>query len=228
MIDEREQNENPQHDFHASEQDLTTSGDSKRSEHRGDERPDRKRFDRGGPRRDNRGRGGDRRGGRPQHRSGRYRPSGDGGYQRTEDDPRITELLHETQQKLNDAIHPVQLPNLNAVERKQVHRFFERLKPAFETKTYRGNGEEQVLWVFPIANLTKWTEEQAKRAVETDTEIDLPPMSSYERFIVHNVLKAIDSIESFSEGEGESRHIRIQPKKFGRGLKKIIKKIKLM
>jgi len=222
MIDEREQDENPPQEFHATEPDLPASGASPRSEYRRDESPERKRFDRGGPRRD------DRRGGRPEHRSGRYRPSGDGSYQRTEDDPRITELIHETQQKLNDSIQPVQLPNLNAVERKQVHRFFEFQKPAFETKTYRGNGEEQVLWVFPIANLTKWTAEQAKRAVETDTEIALPPMSSYERFIVHNVLKAIDSLESFSEGEGESRHIRIQPKKFGRGLKKIIKKIKLM
>jgi hypothetical protein len=53
-------------------------------------------------------------------------------------------------------------------------------------------------------------------------------MSSYERFIVHNVLKEIDSIESSSVGEGAERHVEIQPQKFGRGLKKIIKKIKLM
>lgn len=228
MIDEREQDETPQQDFHSSEQNASTPNESQRSEYRRDERPERKRFDRGGPRRDSHGHGGDRRGGRSDQRPGRYRPSGGGGYQRTEDDPRITELIHETQQKLNDSIQPVQLPNLNAVERKQVHRYFEHQKPAFETKTYRGDGEEQVLWVFPIANLTKWAEKQAKRAVETDTETALPPMSSYERFIVHNVLKAIDSIDSFSEGEGAERHIRIQPKKFGRGLKKIIKKIKLM
>lgn len=228
MIDEREQGETPQQNFHSPEPDASTPREPQRSEYRREERPERKRFDRGGPRRDSRGRDGDRRGERSEHRPGRYRPSGGGGYQRTEDDPRITALIHETQQKLNDSIHPVQLPNLNAVERKQVHRYFEHQKPAFETKTYRGEGEEQVLWVFPIANLTTWAEGEAKRAVETDTEIALPAMSSYERFVVHNVLKAIDSIDSFSEGEGAERHIRIQPKKFGRSLKKIIKKIKLM
>lgn len=228
MIEEREQSENPQADFHANESGASASDEPQRSAYRRDERPERKRFDRGGPRRSSSRHGGDRRDGRSEHRAGRYRPSGGGSYQRTEDDPRITELIHETQQKLNDSIQPVQLPNLNAIERKQVHRYFERQKPAFETKTYRGDGEEQVLWVFPIANLTKWVEAQAKQAVETDTEIVLPAMSSYERFLVHNVLKAIDSIDSFSEGEGAERHIRIQPKKFGRGLKKIIKKIKLM
>jgi hypothetical protein len=53
-------------------------------------------------------------------------------------------------------------------------------------------------------------------------------MSSYERFLAHEVLKDVESVESISVGEGAERHIQIQPKKFGRGLKKIIKKIKLM
>jgi predicted RNA-binding protein Jag len=122
----------------------------------------------------------------------------------------------------------VQLANLNSFERKQIHRHFDRRKPAFETKTYRGEGEESVLWVFPVANLKKFVEAKAKEALETDSEVALPPMSNYERFIVHTVLKELDSIESFSVGEGAERHIEIQPKKFGRGLKKIIKKIKLM
>jgi hypothetical protein len=221
MIDEREQGETPQ-------QEIPSTTEPHHTEHQQGERHERKRFDRGGPRRGGHGRGDDRRHGRGEHRPGRYRPSGSGGFERTEDDPRITELIRETEQKLHESIQPAQMHSLNAVERKQVHRYFERLKPAFETKTYRGNGEEQVLWVFPVANLTKWAEEQAKRAVETDTDVALPPMSSYERFLVHDVLKAIDTIESISEGEGEARHIRIQPKKFGRGLKKIIKKIKLM
>jgi len=221
MIDEKEQGDTPQ-------QETPSTTEPQRSEYRQGERPERQRFDRGGPRRGGHGRSDDRRGGRDDRRPGRYRPSGSGGFERTEDDPRITELIRETEEKLRESIQPAQLPDLNAVERKQIHRHFELRKPAFETKTYRGNGEEQVLWVFPVANLTKWAEEQAKRAVETDTDIALPPMSSYERFLVHNVLKTIDSIESSSEGEGEARHIRIQPKKFGRGLKKIIKKIKLM
>jgi len=221
MIDDREQGETPQ-------QETPSTTAPQRSEYRPSERPERQRFDRGGPRRGGHGRSDDRHGGRDDRRPGRYRPSGGGGFERTEDDPRITELIRETEEKLRESIQPVQLPELNAVERKQIHRHFELRKPAFETKTYRGDGEAQVLWVFPVANLTKWAEEQAKRAVETDTDVALPTMSSYERFLVHNALKAIDSIEAISEGEGAERHIRIQPKKFGRGLKKIIKKIKLM
>ena len=217
MIDEREQGGAPSPEYNSEAQESTAATERPRAERRYDDRHDRKSFDRG-----------PRRGGRDDRRPGRYRPSGSGGFERTEDDPRITELIRETEEKLRESIQPLQLPNLNAVERKQIHRHFERRKPAFETKTYRGDGEAQVLWVFPVANLTKWAEEQAKRAVETDTDVALPPMSSYERFLVHNVLKAIDSIEAISEGEGTERHIRIQPKKFGRGLKKIIKKIKLM
>jgi hypothetical protein len=226
MIDERAQNETPQQDSPAAGGETPPTTASERAVHRQDERHEHKRFDRGGPRRGGPRRGDDRQG-RHDHRPGRYRPVG-GGFERLEDDPRITALIRETEEKLRDSIQPAQLPDLNAVERKQVHRYFERYKPAFETKTYRGDGEAQVLWVFPVANLTKWTEEQAKRAVETDTEVALPPMSSYERFLVHNALKTIDSIEAVSEGEGAERHIRIQSKKFGRGLKKIIKKIKLM
>ncbi|MDZ7360931.1 MAG: hypothetical protein ONB46_09425 [candidate division KSB1 bacterium] len=224
MSEEREQDvaTTPRPDAPAAE--VTASTETPRSGPRHGHRHERKRFDRG-PRR-----GHDRDDGRKHHdrRPGRYRPTGKGGFERTEDDPRITALIRETEQKLAESIQPVQLADLNALERKQIHRYFDRLKPAFETKTYRGEGEAQVLWVFPIANLKKFAQDKAKEALETDAVVALPPMSSYERFIVHNVLKEIDSIEVLSAGEGAERHIEIQPQKFGRGLKKIIKKIKLM
>jgi hypothetical protein len=222
MIEEREEGGTSEHHSTASNDSLST--ETSRSEPGHGERHERRRFDRGPRRGHDRG---DRRG-RHDQRPGRYRPSGQGRFERTEDDPRINELIRETEQKLADSTQPVQLRNLNAVERKQIHRYFERQKPAFETKTYRGDDDMQVLWVFPVANLKKFAEARAQQAIATDSEVALPPMSSYERFIVHNVLKEIESIESFSAGEGAERHIQIQPKKFGRGLKKIIKKIKLM
>jgi len=224
MSEEREQDGATTSKSDATAPEIAASTETPRSERRYDERHERKRFDRG-PRRDHDR--GDRRG-RYDKRPGRYRPTGQGGFERTEDDPRINELIRETELKLAESTQPVQLANLNAIERKQIHRHFDRLKPAFETKTYRGEGETQVLWVFPIANLKKFAQEKAKEALETDTAVALPPMSSYERFVVHNVLKEIDSIESLSAGEGAERHVEIQPQKFGRGLKKIIKKIKLM
>lgn len=159
---------------------------------------------------------------------GRYRPAAHGGVERAEDDSRLMEMIRDAERKLTDSTQPVQLENLNAFERKRIHQYFERRKPAFETKTYRGEGESQVLWIFPVANLKKFAEEKAKEALDTGAEVALPPMSNYERFLIHDALKALEDIETVSAGEGAERHIEIMPKKFGRGLKKIMKKIKLL
>jgi len=58
-------------------------------------------------------------------------------------------------------------------------------------------------------------------------KVNLPPMSSYERFVIHDALKDMDSITANSFGENKDRHIVLEPKAFGRGLKRIIKKIRL-
>jgi len=224
MTEEREQGGAQAAERHSGEPENHPAGESSSREHQNRDRHDKKYSDRG-PRRDQGYRDG---GGRHERSPGRYRPSGEGGFERTEDDPRITELIRATEQKLAESTQPLQLANLNAMERKQIHRHFERRQPAFETKTYRGDDDAHVLWVFPVANLKKFVEAKAKEALETDSAVALPAMSSYERFIVHNVLKEIESIEAASVGEGAERHIEIQPKKFGRGLKRIIKKIKLM
>jgi UDP-N-acetylmuramate: L-alanyl-gamma-D-glutamyl-meso-diaminopimelate ligase len=190
----------------------------------GDRRPEGRHHDR--DRRYGKGRSEGR--GRYDRRPGRYRPRAEGGFERAEDDGRIKAMIQEIEQKLADTIQPVQLENLNSFERKQIHQYIERNKPEFETKTYRGEGDEHVLWIFPVANLKKFAQEKANEALATDSEVAFPPMSSYERFIVHNALKEVEGIEALSVGEGADRHIEIQPKKFGRGLKKIMKKIKLM
>lgn len=164
------------------------------------------------------------------------RPSGDRRREQPpvlELDPRIAELIRETEEKLAGTYHPVQIENLNPFERKQFHQHFERRKSFYQTKTYR-NGENHVLWIFPVANLKKFVEEQAQEAIANGRSVELPPMSNYERFLAHNILKELGTVDSSSSGEGEDRHILIQPKKieppnqFGRSLRKIAKKIKLM
>ncbi|MDZ7305263.1 MAG: UDP-N-acetylmuramate:L-alanyl-gamma-D-glutamyl-meso-diaminopimelate ligase [candidate division KSB1 bacterium] len=225
MTEEREQIGTEPHGISTEVKEAQLSTEMPPREHRPrGKRPEGKRFDR-----DKRlGRGRPPRRGRHEKRPARYRPAGEGRFERSEDDTRINELIQDTEKKLAGSIQPVQLPDLSAYERKQIHRYFELRQPEFETKTYRGEGEAHVLWVFPVANLKKFAEEKAREALETDTEVTLPAMSSYERFIVHNVFKEMDNIETFSVGEGAERHIVIKPKKFGRGLKKIMKKIKLM
>ncbi len=181
------------------------SGDSRRRPDRGG----RGRHEGGGPRRGGR---------RPPSRFQEEGPQ--------EVDARIQEMIDAAEARLSASHQPITLENLNPFERKQIHQHFERRKMMYETKTYR-RGEEHVLWVFPVANLKKFAESKAQEALERGEEIALPPMSNYERFIVHNILKEFGSIDTLSAGEGEGRHIVIQPKKFGRSLRKIAKKIKL-
>jgi hypothetical protein len=178
--------------------------------------------------RDNQGprmrpRGGERR----FQRSGR----GSGGPRRErpelneQDLARVRHLLQETEEKLADSIEAAHFDDLSPLERKHVHEFFE-YKLDFETKTYR-DGEKHVLWVFPVGNLKKFALAKANEAVESGDVVVLKPMSNYERFIIHDALKDMESVETSSEGEGAERHVVISPAKFGRRLKRIAKKIKL-
>ncbi|RMD95884.1 MAG: hypothetical protein D6814_12440 [Calditrichaeota bacterium] len=141
-----------------------------------------------------------------------------------EEDEKIQRLIRNVQELLADTNQAICLEDLNAYERKKIHQFFDN-KADFETKTYR-NGEEYLLWVFPITKLRQFAEEKARQALESGEEIDLPPMSNYERFIVHDALKSWDSVETTSYGEGDERHVRITPVRFGRKLKRMVKKIK--
>ncbi|MDZ7269794.1 MAG: hypothetical protein ONB48_21200 [candidate division KSB1 bacterium] len=206
-----------QHDHQApavnTEGCSTAAGHSESNERRkpaGGRREGREGRPRGGPRRGSKGFGG----GRPHHRS------------EEPPDPKIIQLIREVEEKLSSSHAPVQIPKLSPFERKQMHRHFERKKTLYETKTYR-DGDDHVLWIFPVANLKKFVESKAQEALDSGEDVALPPMSSYERFIVHNVLKEFGSIETTSVGEGAERHIEIHPKRFGRGLKRIAKKIKL-
>lgn len=142
-----------------------------------------------------------------------------------QDMTRVNQLLQEAELQLADSITPVSMPDLSPGERKHVHEFFEH-KLDFETKTYR-DGEKHVLWVFPVGNLKKFAESKANESLASGEAVVLPPMSNYERFIIHEALKDMESIETASEGEEAERHVVISPVKFGRRLKKIAKKIKL-
>ncbi len=156
--------------------------------------------------------------GQGQGRANRQRP------RRREEDEKIQRLIRNINDLLADTNQAICLEDLSAYERKRIHQYFDN-KDDFETKTYR-NGEDYLLWVFPIAKLRQLAEEKAREALELGEEVDLPPMSNYERFIIHDTLKSWDSVETASFGEGEERHVRITPVRFGRKLKRMVKKIK--
>jgi predicted RNA-binding protein Jag len=144
----------------------------------------------------------------------------------TQEDEKIRALLDKIQADLRDAITPVSVSNLGAFERKQVHRHFDR-NSEIVTKTYRLSDDVFELKIYPVGNLRRYAEQKAEEAIQSGQTAVLPHMSSYERFVIHEALKANDAVKALSFGEGEERHIEIAPNTFGRGLKKIIKKIKL-
>ena len=142
------------------------------------------------------------------------------------DSNKINRILSDVQGKLDESYTPEELKHLNAFERKQIHRFFDD-KPEYETKTYRNDGDF-VLKIYPVGNIRRMAREKAEEVMKNHEPCALPPMGSFERYVVHDALKEFEQLETKSEGEGVDRHIMIHPIKFGRGLKKIIKKIKLI
>ena len=194
-------------------------------------RPPRRERDRD---RDRPRRGGQRSGERRSHGDRPRRDFRPREEEEIEVDPRIAEMIRATEEKLDESYRPVQIENLNPLERKQFHRHFERRKSSYQTKTYR-NEDNHVLWIFPVGNLKRFLIGKAQEVNASGESFALPAMGSYERFLAHSILKELGTVESTSEGEGEERHILIQPKKiepptpsFGRTLRKVAKKIKLM
>lgn len=61
-------------------------------------------------------------------------------------------------------------------------------------------------------DLKKQSEEWAKEVLETKKEIELEPMSPWQRRIVHMVISEEKALETESVGEGRERHIIIKVK----------------
>jgi len=139
---------------------------------------------------------------------------------------KIDRILIDIQRNLRDSLEPYCVENLNSFERKRIHSFFDD-KEDYETRTYREAGKF-VLKVIPVGNLKRLAKEKAEKVLQTGQTVVLPYLGNYERFIIHNYLKDFDGIATKSIGEGMDRRLEIKQVKFGRSLKRIIKKIKLL
>jgi len=60
------------------------------------------------------------------------------------------------------------------------------------------------------ASLADYARAIAERAKERGTEIELEPMTAYERKIVHDAVSEIDGASSFSEGEEPNRKVVVR------------------
>ena len=139
---------------------------------------------------------------------------------------KIDHIIEDIRNDLNGSIEPRSFSKLNAYERKLVHRYFDH-NPDVVTKTYR-DGEDFELMVYPVGNLRQFALERADESVKKGNKIKLPHMTSYARYVVHDALKDRSDIKVKSHGDGDERHIEIEPEMYGRGLKRIIKKISLL
>ncbi len=138
---------------------------------------------------------------------------------------KIDRILIDAQKNLRDSIEPMNLENLNSFERKKIHSFFDD-KPDYETKTYRRENTF-VLKIYPVGNLKRLAKEKAEQVLNTGDVYTFPYLPSYERYIIHNYLQNFDGVETKSIGENNDRRLEIRPVRFGRSLRRIIKKIKL-
>ena len=85
-----------------------------------------------------------------------------------------------------------------------------------------------MLKIYPIGKIKELAWAKAEEVQQSQSSIALPSMGSYERYVVHDALKEFDQVETKSAGEGLDRHVEIHPVKFGRGLKRIMRKIKMI
>ena len=142
------------------------------------------------------------------------------------DEQNIRKLISGVEEKLQESIRAESLDGLNSFERKMVHGHFDH-NPDFETRTYR-NGDKFSLSIYPVGNIKKYVNDKTQELLKSGEEVcDLPPMGSYERYVVHAALQDVTGVETSSHGEGPERHVQIVSKRFGRGLKRIVKKIRL-
>jgi spoIIIJ-associated protein len=76
-----------------------------------------------------------------------------------------------------------------------------RVSLLVDVEGYRARRREQLM---------DYAREIAERAKERGTEIELEPMNSYERRIVHNAVSEVEGATSFSEGEEPNRKVIVR------------------
>jgi len=135
-------------------------------------------------------------------------------------DPKVEEEITRIKTYFQDHLDPLEIQNLNAFQRKQLHLYFEKHRE-YLVRSIRdqANKEVVVLRVYPLGELQRMAEARVQEVLITGEPQQLPPMDAFARFLVHDYLKDREGIRTESFGEGKERHVRIFPV-FGRELKK--------
>ncbi|MEM9488615.1 MAG: R3H domain-containing nucleic acid-binding protein, partial [Myxococcota bacterium] len=62
-----------------------------------------------------------------------------------------------------------------------------------------------------IERLEGLAERMGRKAIKSQTIVELSPMSAYDRRIIHMTLADLDGVTTRSEGEGDDRHVLVVP-----------------
>ena len=151
------------------------------------------------------------------------KPRKGNGFRRTSRmDEKVLSCIRQAENAFREDTKPYLIRGLNGFQRKQLYSHFEK-KQEYRAKSYRENNEV-IVKVYAIGHLKRLAEKTAQEVLMQGEWIDLPPMSSFERFVIHDYLKDREGIKTESHGEGKERHIQVAPQ-FGRGLKKAKRKL---
>lgn len=99
-----------------------------------------------------------------------------------------------------ESLEGLQLLVNQMVSRKVGETNFKRV--VVDVEGWRKQKEEDL-----VRNAKSWGEQ----VLETKKEIELEPMSAWQRRIIHMTVSEMDGVESESAGEGRDRHIVIKP-----------------
>ena len=133
-------------------------------------------------------------------------------------DEQVAKMISIVEQFFSDSMEPMLIREMNAFQRKQLYGYYEKTDE-FQIKSYKED-DEVILRVYPVGKLKRLAEEKMQLVLMNGKPEALPPMGSFERFIIHSYLKDREGVRTESVGErGKDRHIEIQPL-FGRSPKK--------
>jgi predicted RNA-binding protein Jag len=133
-------------------------------------------------------------------------------------DEKTKETIDAAMEHFRESLDPFPVEGLNPFQRKGIHRHFEKTQE-YKVRTVRDEKDEILLIVVPVGHLQRISETMLQEVLMTGEARFLPPMGSYERFIVHEYLKNRGGVRTESCGDGDGRHVQIFPL-FGRTPKK--------
>ena len=132
----------------------------------------------------------------------------------TRTDPVTTKLFNQIEESLQLNLKPFRISGLEGFQRKLIRQRYENSQE-YALKSYR-EGDDIILKIYPVGRLRRVAEERMQEVLMNGRALALPPMGSYERFVIHDYLKERDGITTESQGlEGKDRHIVLKPL-FGR------------